>query len=107
MNSTKLLYATTLLASGLAGFSTGWASRPQEVRIVVSPEEERMMGYQAHYRLSAGDVEALRPIVKAYFDDLRALAEEFDSRHRDQVRAVEDRYDARIAAICTPEKKKR
>jgi hypothetical protein len=106
MTSTKALYATTLLFAGLAGFSTGWASRPAEVRVVASPEEQRMLEYEANYRLAPAEVEELRGLVHGYFRDLDDLAREFDQKYEGQVQAVVDRYDAKIRALCTEAKRR-
>jgi hypothetical protein len=106
MTSTRTLYATTLLFAGLAGFSTGWATKPQDVKVIVSPEEQRMLEYEANYRLAPAEVQELRGLVHAYFRDLDDLAKEFDRKYEGQVQAVVDRYDGKIRALCTEAKRR-
>jgi hypothetical protein len=106
MTNTKSLYAMTLVLAGAAGFSSGWTAKPQEIRVVVSPVEQRMMEYEASYRLTAADREALRPLLEGYVRETEDLAREFDRKYEGQVQAVLDKYDAKIRAIATPDKRR-
>ena len=105
MNGTRMLYSTTLLLAGTAGIATGWAVRPPE-RAFVTPEEQKMLSFEAAYRLSDADREELRRVVRDYFTRLDALSREFDRKFESQVDAVEDEMDARAAAILTPDKRR-
>jgi hypothetical protein len=106
MIGTKSLYASTLALAGLAGFSTGWIVRPVEVRAVVSFEERLMMDYEALYRLGPAERESLRTVLRDFALEMDALRNEVDRKFGDQVNAVKDRADARIRAICTPERRR-
>ena len=105
MNGTRGLYSITLLLAGMAGGATGWAVRPPE-RVFIAPEEQQMLSYEAAFRLSDADREALRGVVRDYFSRLDALSREFDRKFESQVDAVEDEMDARVAAILTPDKRR-
>ena len=106
MTSTKTLYATTLLLAGLAGFSGGWAARPPE-KVFVDARERRVLEYERAYRLSAEDREELRAVLGRYFDAIDELRREFDRRYEDQLQALADEYDAEIASILTPDKRRK
>lgn len=106
MTGTKTLYASTLALAGLAGFSTGWTVRPAEVRAVVSFEERLMMDYEATFRMAPAERDSLRALLHDFSVELDSLRTEFDKKFGDQVDAVKDKYDARIRAILTEDKRK-
>lgn len=105
MASTKALYGATLLLAGVAGYSTGWSTRPPVVKTVTF-EEQMLLEYEQNWRLGAADVEKLRAVLGDFSREMDALRKEFDSRFGDQVTLVKDKYDARIAAILVPEKRR-
>src|SRR5690349_16542152 len=105
MASTKALYASTLVLAGLAGFSTGWTVRPGEVRYGTL-EEKMLVDYERNWRLTPAEVEKLRAILGELSREMDALRKEFDSKFGDQVTLVKDKYDAKILAILTPDKRR-
>jgi hypothetical protein len=106
MTGTKSLYAATLVLAGAAGFSSGWTVKPQEVRVVLSPVEQHMLQYERSYRLTPGEREKLQVLVQGYVDETGSLAHEFDRKYHDQVQAVLDKWDAKIKALLTPDKRR-
>jgi hypothetical protein len=105
MASTKALYGLTLVLAGLAGFSTGWSTRPPEVKYETL-EEKMLREYEANWLLGPAETEKLRAVLGDFARELEALRKEFDSSFGDQVTLVKDKYDARIFAILTPEKRR-
>ena len=105
MTGTKGLYALTLALAGAAGFSSGWAAKPPEARYLTF-EEMKLAEYEKHYRLTPGDRAALAAVLGDYAREIDGLAKEFDRKYEAQVGAVKDKYDARILAVCTPEKQR-
>jgi hypothetical protein len=103
--STKALYATTLMAASLAGFSTGWAVRPGE-KIVLTERDRYLHEWTEHYQLDGGDRERLEAILDRYFADLAALRAEFDSKFGDRIGDLKDRYDGEILRVLTVEKRR-
>ena len=106
MTATKTLYASTLALAGLAGFSSGWALRPVEVRPVVSFVERNLWEYEEGWKITPGERESLRAILRDYETELKGLGAEFDRKYGDQVNAAKDKYDARIQAILTPARRR-
>jgi hypothetical protein len=106
MTSTKTLYASTLALAGLAGGATGWSARPVEVRQVVSWKEQKLADYESAFRVTPEERERLRAILEEVEAEIDALRKEFDRKFGPQVDAVRDRYDARIGAILTPDKRR-
>jgi hypothetical protein len=105
MSSIKGLYAVTLALAGTAGFSSGWALRPAD-KVALSPAEAMLARWEASYRVTAEDRTRLLDLLRRYEADLDGLRSEFDRKFGDQVDAVQDRYDAEIRAVLTPEKRK-
>ena len=106
MTHTRSLYASTLALAGLAGFSTGWAVRPVEVRPVVSFVERNLIEYDEGWRITPQEREELRAILEKYEGELKGLGEEFSRKYKDQVDAVKDRYDGPIGRILIPAKRR-
>ncbi len=106
MISTKALYAGTLAAASLAGFSAGWAARPAEI-VVVSERDRLLAEFQRDYSLSPSDREALVIVLDEHFSEVDALRAEYEARYGDRVGNLQDRTDRRLKVILTPEKKKR
>ena len=102
----KPLYAWTLALAGGAGFSAGWSARPPEVRLVTTWQEQEMMMYEAGYRMSPSDREAVRACIAECAKEIDSLSREFDARFQPQVDAVKDRYSARIGSILTGDKRR-
>jgi hypothetical protein len=105
MTGTKTLYAWTLVLASGAGFSSGWALRPPE-RVLLSDVDGKMLSYEAAYRMTDADREALREVVRDFYSRMDGLVREFNRQYDAQVRSVEDEMDARVAAILTPDKKR-
>jgi hypothetical protein len=105
MANTKALYGVTLALVGAAGFSTGWTIRPPEVRYLTL-EEQMMAEYEQNWRLTPAETERLRAVLGEFTREMDALRNEFDSRFEGQVTLVKDKYDAKIAAILVPEKRR-
>jgi len=103
MTGTKGLYAVTLALAGAAGFSSGWAAKPQEERYL-SLEEMKLREYERHYRLTAEDRAALASVLGDYAREIDGLAKEFDRKYEAQVGQVVAKYDTKILAICTADK---
>jgi hypothetical protein len=103
MTGTKGLYALTLALAGAAGFSSGWAARPQEERYLTL-EEMKLKEYERYYRLTPEERASLAVVLGDYAREIDFLAKEFDRKYEAQVGAVKDKYDAKILAICSPEK---
>src|SRR5688572_22839383 len=105
MANTKALYGATLVLAGLAGFSTGWTTRPPEVKYL-SMEEQMLLEYERNWALGPPELEKLRAVLGEFKREMDALTKEFDTSFGDQVTLVKDKYDAKIAAILTPEKRR-
>lgn len=105
MAGTKALYGASLVLAGLAGFSTGWTTRPPEVRYLTF-EGRLLADYEENWRLAPAETERLQAILADFSREMDALRKEFDSRFGDQVTLVKEKYDAKIAAILTPEKRR-
>ena len=105
MASTKTLYGLTLALAGLAGFSTGWTTRTPEVRYETM-SEKMLREYEANWRLGPAETERLRAVLDEFTREMDALTREFDSKFGDQVTLVKNKYDAKIFAILTPEKRR-
>ncbi len=105
MTGTKGLYTITLVLAGAAGFSTGWAARPAQVEYL-SFEERYLVELEKNYRLTPAEVASLRTILDSLAKEREGLAREFDRKYGDQVDALKAKYDARIQAIVTPEKRR-
>ncbi len=105
MTSTKGLYALTMVLASAAGFSTGWITRPPEVKYL--PFEERyLVELEKNYRLTPDEVASLRAVLGSLAKEREGLAREFDRKFGDQVDALKARYDAKIQVIVTPEKRR-
>lgn len=105
MISTKALYVTTLLATSLAGFSTGWAARPVE-KVVLSERERFLHEWTVNYDVSSADRERLEAVLDRYFAELDGLRAEFDRKYGDRIGDLRDRYDREIQSILVPDKRK-
>jgi len=105
MASTKALYGATLVLAGLAGFSTGWTTRVPEVKYL-SFEEKLLADYEQNWKLTDAETEKLRGILGEFTREMDTLRKEFDTRFGDQVDLVKSKYDSRIFAILTPEKRR-
>jgi hypothetical protein len=106
MIGTKSLYTATLVLAGAAGFSSGWTAKPREEVVISDPVEIRMRGYERSYRLTDADREALRGFVRDYVKETETLALEFDRKYESQVNAVLDKWDAKIKALLTADKRR-
>lgn len=106
MTGTKTLYAATLVLAGAAGFSSGWTVKPEKIRIVESPVEIQMLTYEKAYRMTDQERTLLVSYVQGYVNETQALANEFDRKYHDQVVAVLDKWDAKIRALLTPDKRR-
>ena len=106
MMNTRALYGVTLALAGAAGFSTGWSVKPVVERPVVSFVDRNLMEFEQGWRMTPEERESLRAILRDFDGELDSLRREFDGKYKDQVDAVKDRYDARIRAILTADKRR-
>jgi len=106
MLNTKSLYASTLVLASLAGFSSGWASRPPE-KVVLTDEDGYLYTYEQAYEMTDADRAEARRIIRDFLAETSQLRKDFDHRFGDQVDALADKYDERIKALLPREKMRR
>jgi len=97
---TALVLLAVFLAGGVTGAGLVWAMRPHDPRPAgPRPRLDGLPGPLAELGLTPEQVAKARAVVDAHRAELQAAVEESFPR----VRAVQDRVDAEIRALLTPE----
>jgi uncharacterized membrane protein len=97
---TALVLLAVFLAGGVTGAGLVWAMRPHDPRPAAPrPRVEGLPGPVAELGLTPEQTARARAIFESHRAELQAAIEESFPR----VRAVQDRIDAEIRALLTPE----
>lgn len=97
---TAVVLLAVFLAGGVTGAGLVWATRPRDPRPAgPRPRIDGLPGPLAELGLSPEQVAKARAVVESHRAELQAAVEESFPR----VRAVQDRVDAELRALLTPE----
>ncbi|MHC4922498.1 MAG: hypothetical protein ACYTG4_00245 [Planctomycetota bacterium] len=106
MLSTKTLYISTLALAGAAGFTSGWAAKPEQA-VRMDEEAVTLRNWEQHYVVDDTDRENLRELFRSFVADRKELREEVRPLIDARVRDLADRYDSQVAAILTESKRRK
>jgi Spy/CpxP family protein refolding chaperone len=97
---TAVVLLAVFLAGGVTGAGLVWATRPRDPRPAgPRPRIDGLPGPLAELGLTPEQVAKARAVVESHRAELQAAVEESFPR----VRAVQDRVDAELRALLTPE----